>query len=447
MRTPPSRAALGRRIAVLAAALVCVAAGCGSDAAARPGEREPSQVTDSDASSPAESAESAAGPSIGGTSNGAVTPYETGAFSGTDVWVDPVAGDDAADGRSRSTALRSVAAAWQRIPAGVPLDVGMRIMLAPGTYPVDGSVNYWEDKHGTASAPIVLEAADGPHTVTFEADMNVFDVSYLYVLGVDIVRDGDAFHCERCDHVLIRDAELSGATDPSSGGGAHETVKVNQSQHIYIERSDIHGADDNAIDFVAVQYAHVIDSRIHGALDWCMYAKGGSAYIDVAGNEVFDCGTGGITAGQGTGFEFMSAPWIRYEAYGVRITDNVIHDIEGAGLGVNGGFDVLLADNTLYRVGARSHVIEIVHGRRGCDGIVDACAAHLAAGGWGTTGEEQGVIPSRHVYVYDNVVVNPDGAGSQWQHFQIDAPIERAASGGTSRTRPPSTTTSGSPAT
>ena len=29
--------------------------------------------------------------------------------------------------------------------------------------------------------------------------------------------------------------------------GAHETVEVNQSQHVFIERSDVHGADDNAI--------------------------------------------------------------------------------------------------------------------------------------------------------------------------------------------------------
>lgn len=33
---------------------------------------------------------------------------------------------------------------------------------------------------------------------------------------------------------------------------AHETVKVNQSTHVYIEDSRIGGAADNAIDFVAV---------------------------------------------------------------------------------------------------------------------------------------------------------------------------------------------------
>lgn len=33
----------------------------------------------------------------------------------------------------------------------------------------------------------------------------------------------------------------------------------------------------------------------------CMYAKGGSAYILVANNLVYNCGDSGIAAGQGTG--------------------------------------------------------------------------------------------------------------------------------------------------
>ena len=60
--------------------------------------------------------------------------------------------------------------------------------------------------------------------------------------------------------------------------------------------------------------------------------------------------------GQGTGLQFMTAPWLHYEAYGIRVVNNIVHDTEGAGLGVNGGYNVLIAWNTLYRVGRRSHV-------------------------------------------------------------------------------------------
>jgi hypothetical protein len=307
------------------------------------------------------------------------------------------------------------------------LTTGYRLRLAAGDYPQATSVNYWEDRHGTAAAPIIVEAADGPHTATFEGDINMFGVSHFALIGIDIIREADAFHCEQCDHILLRDTELSGGT---GGTGAHETVKVNQSQYIYIESSDIHGAEDNAIDFVAVQHGHVIGNRIHDALDWCAYAKGGSASITFANNEVYDCGTGGITAGQGTGFEFMSAPWLNYEAYGIVIVGNVVHDTEGAGLGVAGGFNILLAYNTLYDVGARSHVVEFVHGRRGCDGSLDVCQAHHDAGGWGSTGGEEALIPNRHIFFVDNLIVNPAGHASQWQHLQIDGPLDVPSSSG-----------------
>lgn len=425
MRTTSSllRARAIRRGALLLVALALPA--CASDSTSDSTSQGASDTVaaaassgDTDESTGGDGAAAAVAPSA------TAEPYDIGTFDATELWVDPVNGDDAASGASREDALRTVDAAWRQIPAGAELTTGYRIMLAPGTYPLEGSVNYWEDRHGTAEAPIVLEAADGPHTAVFEADLNVFGVSHLYVLGVDIIREGDAFHCEQCDHVLLRDVELDG------GSGAHETVKVNQSQHIYIEGADIHGADDNAIDFVAVQYGHVIDSEIHDAIDWCMYAKGGSAYLTIAGNDVYDCGTGGVSAGQGTGFEFMTAPWLQYEAYGVQIVGNVIHDVEGAGLGVNGGYGVLLAHNTLVRTGSRSHVVEFVLGRRGCDGTTDRCQANHDAGGWGFTGSEEQYIPNRHVWFYDNLIVNPDGAASQWQHFQISGPVDPPAGSG-----------------
>src|SRR5262249_41117627 len=152
-------------------------------------------------------------------------------------------------------------------------------------------------------------------TAIFHGDINAFDLRFFYVIGLSIapVPAGDAFHCERCDHVLLRGNELNGggrnAHARGPDAGAHETMKANQSQDLYVEGNDIHGADDNAIDLVAVQYGHVVRNRVHDSVDWCMYAKGGSAYLRIEGNRFYDCGTGGITAGQGTGFEFMSAPW------------------------------------------------------------------------------------------------------------------------------------------
>lgn len=347
--------------------------------------------------------------------------YEIGDPILADLWVDPANGDDNRNGSSRGQALRTIRAAWGRIPASAPLTgTGYRIQLAAGDYPEGTFPVYWEDRHGAAQFPIILNSADGTGAARLNGMVNVFNVDYLYLIGLEMHNDGDIFHCERCTYLLIRNVHMDGGDRL-----AWETFKANQSQHIYIEESDIHGAQDNAVDFVAVQYGHLRRNRIHNAADWCAYVKGGSAYITVEGNEIFDCGTGGFTAGQGTGFEFMESPWLHYEAYAVKVANNVIHDTEGAGLGVNGGYQILMAYNTLYRVGGRSHLLEAVFGLRTCDGNTDACAQRNQRGGWGTSisgydGEQP--IPNRDVFIVNNLIVNPDGYRSGWQHFAIYPP-------------------------
>jgi hypothetical protein len=369
------------------------------------------------------------GASLARAQDTASTRYEIGAPDLRELFVDPLHGDDDAPGTSRSEALRTIDAAWREIPTGTALDRGVRIQLLAGEYPEVDLPNYWESKHGTFEHPIILQAIDGRGTAILRGDLNVFDVRYLYLIDVDVEPDppGDAFHCEQCEYVLLRGVRLDGGASRD----AHETLKVNQSRHIYVEDSEVSGADDNAIDFVAVQHGHIVRSRIHDANDWCVYLKGGSAYFLVEANRIHDCGTGGFTAGQGTGLEFMTSPWVHYEAYDVKFINNVVYRTEGAGVGINGGYDILVAHNTLYRVGARSHLLEVVYGLRSCDGAATACAARIAAGAWGTStiGTEGEPIGNRNVYVYDNVILNPPGSPSGYQHFAVYAP--RTPSSGT----------------
>lgn len=338
------------------------------------------------------------------------------------LWVDPANGDDDNSGASRAEALATVSEAWRRVPAGVPLAESYRIWLAAGEYPESTLPLYWEDRHGSAAAPIVLEGADGPLSARLTGFVNVYNVDHFVLQDLAVVTAGDVFHCEQCRHVTIRSVQMDGL------GAAHETIKVNQSQFITIANSDIAGTYENAIDFVAVQHAWITGNRLHAAEDWCAYVKGGSAYITVANNEIYDCGTGGFTAGQGTGFEYMTSPWLHYEAYDVRVYNNVIHDTGGAGLGVNGGYNILFAYNTLYRVGSRSHLLEFVFGGRTCDGDTRGCAVRSAAGGWGpaAVGPDE-PIPNRNVFVFNNLVVNPDGYASQWQHLTVHGPRQPGA--------------------
>ncbi|PKN90916.1 MAG: right-handed parallel beta-helix repeat-containing protein [Chloroflexi bacterium HGW-Chloroflexi-6] len=360
--------------------------------------------------------------------------YDPGDPAVTDLWVDPLNGDDNADGLTSTSALQTLDAAWRKIPSGQTLTGGYRIRLQPGEYPAESIPNYWESRYGSYEAPVIIQGQGSEAgQVILQGFVNVFDSRYLYFENLSIITHGDAFHCEKCDHLLIRNVIMYGF------GEAHEVVKVNQSQYVFIESSDLSGTYENVIDFVGVQYGHILRNHLHDADDWCAYVKGGSAYIRVEGNEMYNCGTGGFTAGQGTGFQFMSAPWLTYEAYDIRVVNNIIHDTEGAGLGVNGGYNILMAYNTLYRVGSRSHGVEIVFGMRSCDGQPgdegrERCQQHLDAGGWGTTvvdnGENFVNIGNQNVFIYNNILYNPAGFRTEYQHFAIYGPRQNAAGSG-----------------
>jgi hypothetical protein len=360
-------------------------------------------------------------------------PYDIGSPIMTKVYVS-VTGSDDNDGATPATALRTLAVAWERIPGGETLtSTGYHILLLPGIYAPEETPNYWESRYGTAEYPIIIEAAEGADTVWLPS-MNLFDVRYVYFLNLNSEPNVDVFHCERCDHVLLRGNRFIGANPDIYA--VQETLKVNQSQYIYVENNDISGAWDNAVDFVAVQYGHFLGNRIHNSGDWCMYLKGGSAYFAVAGNEFYSCGVGGFTAGQGTGLQFMTSPWLQYEAYDIKVINNVIHDTSGAGLGVQGGYNILLAYNTLHRVGERSHLLEVGFGSRSCDGQDGdegrhRCAAYQAEGGWGNLlipdGNNYVRIPNQNVFIYNNLIVNPAGFRSAYQHFSIFAPYPTQA--------------------
>jgi hypothetical protein len=364
-------------------------------------------------------------------------PYSMGRLHLQSVWVDPRHGSDHHSGRTRAAALRTLTEAWNRIPRHRTLRRGYLIKITPGTLGVAQVPNYLESRYGTRTAPILIEPAGAAGSVSVAA-LNIFDTRYMYLVGLRISSAvGDSVHCERCDHFLLRDSWLHGATPAS--GAVEEVVKFNQSRWVWVEGNDVSGATNNAVDLVAVEHASILTNRMHQAGDWCAYAKGGSAYVRVEGNDIYDCGVGGFTAGQGSGLQFMSAPWLGYEAYDVKVYDNVIHDVQGAALGVNGGFDVMMAYNTAYRVGSADHVIEVVAGHRSCDGQPGdpervACGTYLARGAWGTTrvddGENYVRIPNRHVYLYDNVVYNPPGYRSQYVQFDIDAPYTGAPQDG-----------------
>ena len=327
-------------------------------------------------------------------------------------------GNDAAPGTTAQP-LRTVTEAWRRIPRGVVLSQPVTIALAPGVYPDSSLPNYWEDRHGSAAAPIVLTVSGAPRSAEIQGNLNLFNIEHLRIEGLRIVTYGDVLHCERCGHVTVSQSVLDGR------GGAHETYKANQSHDLQVVHSELRGAYENALDFVAVQRARITDSIISDAGDWCGYVKGGSVDIEIRGNEIRNCDTGGFVVGQGTGLEFMVAPWFTYEATDVVFAGNYVHHTSGAAFGVNGARNVVLEDNVATSVSTRSPLVEVSFGLRSCDGDVQACATRLAQGAWGTTalyGETEVFIPNSEVTIRNNTIVNPAGVQSRWQHFEVSAP-------------------------
>ena len=168
--------------------------------------------------------------------------------------VDARRGRDSNPGTARRP-LQTVAAAWARIPQARALKRPVRILVRPGRYGARALPNYWERRWGTQKAPIVITAARRG-TVTFALRQPVRPA--LGRLRRDhVLRPQRPLPLRACQHVLLTRSRLTG-----SASELHENVKVNQSPHIAITDSVISGAGDNAIDFVAVQYARITGNMI-----------------------------------------------------------------------------------------------------------------------------------------------------------------------------------------
>ena len=353
------------------------------------------------------------------------TSFAMGSPTLRDVWVDPANGNDTSgDGSTRAGAYRTLDRAWADVPAHARFAAtGYRLMLCPGTYENDRT--WMEHRYGTYDFPLVLQAADGPGTAVIANDMQFFSCHFVYLrdLVFEPANGGDGLHLDSCEFVLMKNCAIRGG--PGTQRLAQEALKANQCEYLYVEDCEIANASENALDYMCCHYGHIRRSRLHDAGDWVAYVKGGSSDFRIEGNEFHNGGTGGFVAGQGAGSEFLTSPWIHYQASNVRFVNNVVRDCEGAGFGVNGARNALFAYNTLYRVGSRSHGIEVAFGNDSLDGAAEApiAQAYLQWGGWthaSTSGDQR--IPNRNVYIYNNVLYNPMPFRSAWQHFEFTGP-------------------------
>lgn len=358
-----------------------------------------------------------------------------------DIWVDPASGSDSRSGASRAEALRTFRAAWDRVPVKTPFKgAGYRILLAAGDYGMSSlpGEGWMESRHGTADFPLVIESADGPGKARICGLFNIFECRYLTLSGLKIypapgAEGGNTIHIEKGDHIRLWRCTISGLSGQKNC--MQESLKVNQSSHIFVEECDISGGFWFSLDFVAVHYGHIKKCRIHGSGDDGVVLKGGSANLLVEGTIVYDCGNIGLAAGQGTGFEFMTPPWLHYEVYDLKMINNVVCRTRNAGAAVRGGYNVLIAHNTFYKTGLDHErggpLLLLSPGERSCDGNSAECTKRHTQGGWGPVapGSAGECIPDRNVYIYNNIFYNPRDCATKWSHFTVFGPV--APPGGT----------------
>jgi hypothetical protein len=373
--------------------------------------------------------------------------YDMGSPTLKTLWVDPVNGNDNNDGSSRTKAFLTISAAWSSLP-GTATTTGYRISLVAGNYVYrDQATNaivgrYLDERHGTFNYPIILESADGPQKARLYSSLDFRDVRYVYLVGLDFVTDpssdggGNTVHFADGDHIFLKNCRINGSDGTTRK--AQESLKVNQVRYIYVEDCDISGAFWFSLDYVGVEYGHIQGCAIHDASVDCLLLKGGTAQIRVEDNLVYNAERFGVSAGQGAGFDFMVPPWLHYEAYDLKFINNIIHHTAYAGIAVLGGYNILMAYNTLYKVGidtsdARSF-LSFGLGQRGCDGAEnDTCNVHHQQGGWSPGpwstppldyGNEADCIPSKNVYFYNNIVYNPGKDSTLGGHFEIRGPYD-----------------------
>lgn len=380
----------------------------------------------------------------------ALTYYNMGSPSLTDIWVDPLNGSDFNAGDTSAVALKTLNSAWSRIPSNLTLaTTGYRINLLPGSYPCepDESIsceNYFQDRLGTYEFPVIIRAANGPGTVTIRGGLDLSHVSYLYLIDLTLsggnplptnISGNNLLHFSNSDHVLLRGVTLSGPScADDTCNNLQEVLKVNQTQYLYVEDSTIGGAWHSSVDCMVVQYGHFLNNRIHTAGQWCMYLKGGASYFGIQGNELYGCQLG-FEAGQAANFAVMRTPWLHYDAYDVKFVNNVLHDIPGVGMGVAGGYNILFAFNTLYNVGTDAStgygLMHFIHGERNCTPTdelqdpVSVCGSNIGAGGWGPNflTESFASVPNRNVYVYNNIFYNPAPSQTLYSHFVVEGSL------------------------
>ncbi len=206
---------------------------------------------------------------------------------------------------------------------------GDRILVRAGTYNGGG----WIERSGTASAPITVVSVDGPRAAVIQGgteSLRVGNSAYLVFDGFEVRNSGDnTVHIYGSHHITLRNVY---AHDAGRNG---DVLKVNQSHHMTIERSEFarpgprSGGENpyqECLDFVDVDDSTIRDNFIHDGGSMLMFVKGGSRNTVIERNVYSQQRSGASDPMVGLGGP--TDPWLlggeQYEIINVVFRNNVI---------------------------------------------------------------------------------------------------------------------------
>ncbi len=363
----------------------------------------------------------------------AQSDYNIGTVTVKEIWVDPINGKDVNNGTTRALAYKTLNFAMANVPSLSPFTTtGYKIMLVAGDYPGDDSPPTYSSYEGTSKFPLIIQAADGAGTAKLPS-MTISDCSYFYLLDliIETTSGADAIGCSGSNHILIRHCTINGQ-DTGKILLSQNTLSVTGSQNCYIEDCNITNAYGANLYVSGSQHCQIIRSTLQNSSADGIAIDYGSADIMVARNVIRSTtknavyiGSNGVAALDG-----FSLPWVHYDAYAIRVINNVISQCDSQAFVCNGSYDILFAYNTLYKVGGYApSLISLGLGKRTCSALDQqpTCKEYLDSGAWGTvhtynTDDDVAWIPNTHLYIYNNVFYNPTGYETTSSQFVFDAP-------------------------
>ncbi len=229
---------------------------------------------------------------------------------------------------------------------------GDRILVRAGTYPGGG----WIERSGTAGAPITVVSIDGPRAAVIQGGGEALRVgasAYLIFDGFEVRGSTDnAVHIDNSNHITLRNLY---AHDAGPNG---DVVKVNQSNNIVVERSELarpgprpsgENPYQECLDFVDVDDSAIRDNFIHDGGSMLMFVKGGSRNTIIERN-VFSqqrAGASDPMVGLGGATDLALLQGEQYEAFNVVFRNNVLMNGVMGAIAVYDAQGAFIANNLL----------------------------------------------------------------------------------------------------